>query len=403
MKNDNKKIYEKALKFYNNGEIEKAIQYCEKGISNSLKDSKILNLKGLLLYTKGELNEATTVWKINKDYNNDSIAKAYLEDSRNDIQRLHLCREAESLIDNLYIDEALENLIECSKSDFNLIEVNNLMALAYMKKGQYDNSRICLQKVLNIDKDNFEAKERIKEINDLLEIKSKKGVLFGFLGVLAIIIAAILLTYKLGILHFDFNGKGIKEIITFNPTGQNNNEVEDNNKYEENKSNNGSTLEDYNKELKNEETKIEESEEKSVEEKKKEEAKEEVKNLTKAEIQKNYSEGIYYFKIKEYDEAIRILEETKNSEGISDLHDDILFFLAASYQSKQIEDKAIENFELFVSKYPKGSYSEEAFYKLILLYENKDINISKKYAKQFTEIYPNSIYYNNEIYNILNR
>ena len=90
---------------------------------------------------------------------NDSIAKAYIEDSKNDFNRYLLCKEAESLINNLYIDEALENLLECSKSDFNLIEVNNLLALAYMKKGEYDNSIICLKKVLMVDKKNTIAKE----------------------------------------------------------------------------------------------------------------------------------------------------------------------------------------------------------------------------------------------------
>ena len=70
----NNKIYEKALSLYNNGNIDKAIELCEKGISNSLKDGKILNLKGLLLYTQGRLEEANALWKMNKDYNNDSIA-----------------------------------------------------------------------------------------------------------------------------------------------------------------------------------------------------------------------------------------------------------------------------------------------------------------------------------------
>ena len=83
---------------------EEAIELCEKGISNSLKDAKILNLKGLLLYTKGKLEEAIALWKINKDYNNNSIAKAYIEDSKNDFNRYLLCKEAESLINNLYID-----------------------------------------------------------------------------------------------------------------------------------------------------------------------------------------------------------------------------------------------------------------------------------------------------------
>ena len=64
------KIYEKAMDNYHGGYIEKALEQCEKGISLNLKDVRLLNLKGMLLYIKGDLKGAIAVWKINKDYNN---------------------------------------------------------------------------------------------------------------------------------------------------------------------------------------------------------------------------------------------------------------------------------------------------------------------------------------------
>ncbi len=87
MKNNNKKEYKKALNLYNNGYIDKAIEICEIGISRSLEDSNLLNLKGLLLYLKGELEEAISLWKINKYHNDDEIAKAYLKDIEIDFNR----------------------------------------------------------------------------------------------------------------------------------------------------------------------------------------------------------------------------------------------------------------------------------------------------------------------------
>lgn len=387
MKNDNNKIYEKALNLYNNGKIDKAIELCEKGISNSLKDAKILNLKGLLLYTKGKLEEATTLWKINKDYNNDSIAKAYLEDSKNDFNRYLLCKEAESLINNLYIDEALENLLECSRSDFNLIEVNNLMALAYIKKGQYDNSRLCLEKVLMIDKKNAIAKERLKEINELLDINKKSALLTIGLGLIVILSLSIVMTYKLGIININLKGNEIKEIITFKTQDENNKRDEDNNKVEDN---NLSENKQEGEVIENQ--KVEESS-----------AVEDFKQLTNEEIQSNYKKASHYLEIKEYDEAIKLFEVTKKSSESSYLNDDILFFLATSYLENKDEDKAIQAYKDFLSKYNKGNYVEEAFYKIILLYENKDINVSKEYAKTFTENYPSSIYNNNKIKSILSK
>lgn len=405
MKNDNKKIYEKALTLYNKGYIEKAIELCEVGISNSLKDAKILNLKGLLLYTNGKLEEAIALWKINKDYNNDSISKSYLDDSKNDFKRYLMCKDAESLIESLYIDEALENLLECSKSDFNLIEVNNLLAIAYMKKGQYDNSRLCLEKILVVDKKNIKAKETLKEINELLDIKNKSGLLIGILSLIVILVLAIFISNKLGIININLKENEIKEIITFKTQKEeNNNEDVANNKVEDN----NQSKEDSNIIVNTDKEDINSIENKEEldkeEEKKKEDIKvEDFKLLTKAEIQSNYSEGSYYFKQKEYEEAIKIFEKTKKSSENSDLNDDILFFLAASYQGKKDDDKAIESYKDFLSKYDKGSYVEEAFYKIIILYENKDIEASKEYAKKFTEMYPSSIYNNNKVRDILSR
>ena len=50
----NAKYYKKALEKYHNGDLEKAIIFCEKGISSSLKNFAALNLKGLLMYFQGE-------------------------------------------------------------------------------------------------------------------------------------------------------------------------------------------------------------------------------------------------------------------------------------------------------------------------------------------------------------
>lgn len=413
MKNENKKIYEKALTLYNEGKIDKAIEMCEIGISNSLKDSKLLNLKGLLLYTNGNLKEAIALWRINKDYNNDSISKAYIEDSKKDFDRYLMCQNAEELIENLYIDEALENLLECSKSDFNLIEVNNLIAIAYIKKGEYDNSRLALEKVLKIDKNNKKAKETLKEINNLLDIKNRKGLFITLLGGVVVLVLSIFIIYKIGIININLNENGIKNIITFkNNKEENNTDNEVNNKLEDNNlvknSNSKDKAEDVASLL---ETDLDKKKDKSDLDKEKQQEIQNEENkleddfivLTNSEIQSKYNDANYHFRKKEYKEAINIFEEIKKSSANSDLNNDILFLRAVSYQEIKDYEKAIDAYVDFLSKYDNGTYVEEAYYKLILLYEEKDIKISKEYAEKFTKESPNSIYNNNKVKEILNR
>ena len=90
MGNKLNKIYEKSMDNYNKGYIEKALEECEKGISLNLKDVRLLNLKGMLLYIKGDLKGAIAVWKINKDYNNDEISKIYIRDAKKDEENIKL-------------------------------------------------------------------------------------------------------------------------------------------------------------------------------------------------------------------------------------------------------------------------------------------------------------------------
>ena len=50
---NNNKLYSKAIKYYEEGKLEKALLQCEEAISLNLRNSAALNLKGLLLYLKG--------------------------------------------------------------------------------------------------------------------------------------------------------------------------------------------------------------------------------------------------------------------------------------------------------------------------------------------------------------
>ncbi|SQB22156.1 tpr-repeat-containing protein [Clostridium beijerinckii] len=152
-----------------------------------------MNFKGLLLYQKGNLDEAVTVWKMNSDLNNDDIAKSYINDSILDRKRLELFRQGEQALKQLKVDKALNIFMRCSESDFNAIKVNTGIAMCYQRKGDFYRAREYAEKVLNIDKNAITAKKIEKELKDsgtfIEERNSSKG-LFGII-IMVIVVAIV--------------------------------------------------------------------------------------------------------------------------------------------------------------------------------------------------------------------
>lgn len=381
IKNINKN-YEKALKLYSNGNINKAIEIVDKGITNDLANSNLLNLKGLLLYIKGELDEAIVIWNINKDYNNDKISLSYLRDINNDYKKIQLYNEAELLIKNLNIDEALNLLSLCKESDFNCINVNSLIALCYFKKGNYNESQKYISKVLELDKNNEKAITIKKEI-DKFNGKSSFNKLSLILVAIILIITSVILKYEVKDLY-----KKDKNEEVFN-----NLKVQENS---ENDTNNNNEIVENIKEEDKEEIK------QSNEEEKKEEAqKVEIKYLTDEEIINNYQEASDYYDKEDYTRTRDILKNTIIASKENYLKDDSIFLLAATYEKLSDNDNAIKEYEVYVNSYKYGAYIQEAYYKLALLYKNINLKKSKEYANIIRNNYSDSIYNNNVMKEII--
>lgn len=380
MKNKDKKVYEKALDLYNKGYIDKAIEQCEVGISRNLKDSNLLNLKGLLLYLKGDLEEAVSLWKINKDYNSDNISKSYLIDMEKDFCRKELFEEAEELIKNLNIDEAIDILNICNESDFNLIEVNNNLAACYMKKGLYDNSKFYVKKVFAVDKNNITAKSIDKEINEILDIKDNNKIVFKSI-IITFIIFIIVSTGVVVSGKLKNTPLVEEELLSDNLSVSNNiensnttNESENSSSKDETKQNN---IQDKNNQ------KIENP-------------------LAEDDITNNYINATNLFSQEKYNDAKVLLEKTIIYSEKSHLNDDILFLLASTSEKIAKNEDAIKYFEQYIYKYENGNYIEEAYYKIALLYKDINMEKSKFYAQALSNKYQNSIYNNNIIKGILN-
>ena len=364
------KGYEKALYLYNKGNIERAIEICEKEMSKDLTNSNVINLKGVLLYLKGELEDSIALWNINRDYNNDNISSSYLKDAQRDFKRRELYEEAEELIYNLNIDEAIDILELCEESDFNSINVNNALATCYFKKGDYEKVKECLEKVFKLDKYNDKAKDINKELESVFKYNDKREIINKAVLMLALSISIILIIFigKKTLSNYELNNKDLSLAL---------------NNIEENKENEII----INKDIENSNEKNEIISQ---------------SNLSNNEIRENYIKATEYYDEGKYEETKELLERTITYLSGGHLDDDIIFLLGSVCDELGDIDKAIENFDRYITEYSDGSYIQEAYYKAALLYKNKDIVISKSYANKILINYPNSIYNNSYVEEIMN-
>lgn len=404
------------MNYYYEGNFEKALIYCEKSLELGRGNSAALNLKGLLLYLKGDLEEARNQWKINYRLNNDDVARKYLEDSNKDKENLKLFNEGKAAFAQLKIKEALELFKNCEKSHFNFISLNNYLAQCYIKLGQYNNAEKHINEVLKTDKNNKMATEIVKLMNDLGVIKYKKKYSNKILVGSSI---ALILLISLSIYTF------IK--VSYN---KNNLIVEDNNK----KNN------EQKQELSVKEEKEEEINKNKVEENKKEENKfpfEELKihidnskydDIIK--ILKDYKNSVlnnnekqmyikasnfinkeaikvYYDKAEEfrnkgdYKNSIKELEKIYEFSEGNYLYEHIIYMLALSYEKESDITTSIKYYEIYANKFKGGDYIENVIYNLAVLNENTNIEKSKKYANEIINKFPYSQFNNSKIENIL--
>ena len=421
MKNKQKnKLYIKATKYYENGEIDKALKICEEGMTDNLKDASIINLKGLLLYLKGDLEGAVAAWKINSDFNDDPIAKSYIGDSKSDYKRLESYKKSIKLIKDLNIDEAISELNTCLESDFNFLNVAIALSQCYIKKANYPMAGTYIVKALKIDKNNQNARRLAKEIEEFGEMQLTINNNHNGKKVAIIILALIILLA---------GGVGVSSKL---------NTKNDNSVVEKEESVDKSSSEEKSENLNDEEDKGET---------KKEETKQE-DAVTAIDIEKVQSaidsENYDYLyevvsnanvnKINDKDKGIYSkAKEILESKGVDNfyktgtsfyendnlasakkyfnmayecgsnnyLYPHIIFFNAVVDEKLNNIDEAIVYYEKYHSEFNSGDYIEETLYKLALLQKDRDKNKSILYANELRSKYPESIYNNDTLSGLL--
>lgn len=412
---ESKKVYEKAVKYFHNGDLEKALKVLEEAIAINMKNSAALNLKGMIFYLIGRGKDAEATWQINVDFNDDDIAKSYIKAYKEDIlnENEKKYRTALIKIKEVKIREAVKLLKEASVSDFNIINVRNALSYCYIKQRNFTMARENIEKVLEMDSKNKVAKENLEIVNKQGEYYrvekkplNKKKIIIGSATVVGIIMGGVLIN-SIGII--DGNSKKTTETVV-------------------------DKKEDKKQEVvKKEEVKKEEVEKKvfdidelkiAISDKEYEDIEKlillaEKENLSKEEkavyeeaktlISSNgaeyfYHKGVKQFKSKNFGEAKeRFLKAYDYSEE-NYLKKHITYMLAVSCEKLKDNENAIKYYEAYSKENnnEEEGYLEEVLYKLATLNESRDKEESKKFARRLRDQFDDSIYNNEKIESILN-
>ena len=425
MKKTNK-LYKKAINLYNNGYIDKSISVCEKSIALDIRNSAALNLKGLLLYIKGDINEARRVWEINYKANNDMVSKKYLNDSRNDIDNKELYEESIDLINKIKIDEAIKKLEFCKNSDFNAININNALTTCYIKKGEFEKANVCIDEVLKIDKNNKIAKSNKKLLIKLGVIKRQipiKKIFLYSASLFLLVLLIFTIKFSLNSIKFHKPNNDVKYHESDISKRDKISEVHDKeankkiNTEEKTKTMNKKELEKFPFEEINECINTKDIEElyeyvekwdnkqlgindKAIINKGKE-------LLNKYACEFYYNKGLDAYKNEKYKIASEyFLRGIKYGKGHYPYEHD-LYMLAVSYEKTNDIANSLRYYELYDREFTEnkyirnGTYIETVLYRLAMLYKSLDINKSKEYAKKLNEEYPKSQYNNSNINEII--
>ncbi|NFS29756.1 tetratricopeptide repeat protein [Clostridium botulinum] len=421
MKKKNKRFYDKAIKYYQNGDLSKSLKSCEESLSYSLKNPSILNLKGLILYQQGKLDEAITVWKINKDFNNDGIAQNYIHSAKEDEVRVELYELGEKKLKELKIDEAIKIFKKCKESDFNCIKVDTALALCYQKKGEINKCIDYMNKVLVIDK-NYKVANQIK--SQLIDLKAYKKESNNFVKSMVALVGVIFICGTVYI--FKDNFKDINK--------DNNLSMESINKVEEDASNSEDVVTEDKKESEpktpdvttNEQDKkvlldvnklnehfengdvdniyydLQNVNEPDVSDEYKGLYRRCVNLLKTSGIEVFYEKGMEEFNIQNYEKANVEFSKAYDYCDGSYLNEHIMFYKAVTLEQLNNSDEAIKLYELYYEEYPKGSYADNTLYNLSLILNNTDREKSIYYADKLRDEFSESIYFNETINQILN-
>ena len=405
------KYYLKALNKYNDGYISMAFELCNKSIALNNRNSSALNLKGLLYYLTGKLSEAQVIWQLNYKMNKNDVALNYLNDSKDDKDMEDRYKRALGLIKDLRIDEAKKMLIKCMDSDFNAINVNNAIADCYIKSGEYDTAFKYVNKAVSLDRKNDKSRQILKILKSFYGIKKTYNYKKIITAATLVIAAVVIIYLALGQGFFN------KYKIAKENTNKKASIVNNTNKQPEISAavkkpvdtkdkvntafpysqleasiNNGdyNTMYDIYQSWKDKDLSINN---KTL-------LNNAVNTLKKDGTQSFYNNGSAYLKNKKYKDSINEFSKAYTVGKESYLYPHIVYFLGLTSEESNDMETALKYYTIYDESF-KGDYEETVLYRLAVIYGEIDKAKAKEYAKRLVNSYPDSIYNNSNIKQIL--
>lgn len=426
MKNDYIKQYNKAMNFYNKGQMNRALEICENILANDLSFSEVLNLKGLMLYQKGLLKEAKIVWKLNCDINTDSVAKKYIEDCKSDDERIEKYKDAEYNLKNMNIDKALMLFRECMESEFNSIKVNTGIAMCYMRKGDNYRAKEFIDKALHIDNEAVTANALKKDLinlgvysNENRVSKKVLSVITGLFIIGAICVGGYSIYTKVSLNNSisKDSSSNTEEYIkkdellgsdsnkdtndSYSDKENQNSENEQADKKETIFNNENVTLLLKNKDVDKLYDEINMVNKETLSGQDLELYNNAIELLRTNGVSKFYEYGVWYFNNGNYNSAKVELEKAYKYCDKSYLKEHIVFYKGSTASQLGDNSEALKLYKEYYSLYPKGSYIEGVLYELALLTNTTNKDMGKEYARELVNNYPNSLYINDYIRDIV--
>lgn len=406
---ESKKAYDKAVEYFDKGELEKALKYLEDAISVNMKNAAALNLKGMIYYLIGDGKKAYQTWRVNIEVNDDDMAKTYIREYQNNRENEEYYKLSLVKIKEGRIREATEFLERATSSNFNIINIRNTLSYCYIKQKNYSLAKKNALKVLEKDCKNKIANDNLEFIKkEIGEVKEKKGINKKLLIASCAVVAVGSIAYV-----SIFNNLGEKKVQNNNvqavidvPNEKHDKKQDDNIEVSENdldkKVENSNSLKaavdkkDYVliSKILNDDFKAENKEQELLE-------KTAIEMMKTDGAKKLYDEGISLFNSNNFGKAINMfLSAYEYSKGIY-LEEHIVYMTALAYEKSKNIDDALKYYEIYANasyEEDAGGYLGEALYKIATLSNDKDKQI--KYAKRVRNEFKDSIY-NNDYINML--
>ena len=405
--NNSMKNYNKAVEKFQVGNIDKALEYCEEAVALDINNKAALNLKGMILYLKGNLNAAQASWKVNVNINNDSIAKSYLENIKDDMLREKLYAKALQKIKSFNLEEAITLLESAKESDFNAINVYNALTYCYIKLGNKEKAKECIEKVISVERSNKVANDYINELGlkgrGFSNIINKQVALAGSIAIGLVVIGGVLILSNSTNFKKNTQSKKPQSVISKN----------DESNKDESKNNEESTIKDNEEEKQYSLKELVEKENYdgliiAMEENRKSITEENQKDFELAKelletkgVKYFYDEGLNEFKNGEFGKANKEFQKGFKYAKGSYLENHLNYMIAVSFEKLDDKENSIKYYSDYEKNFKEGEYLEEVLYKLAILNKDRNISESKKYAEKLQYKFNDSIYNNNNIKSIL--